>query len=263
MQASKQTQDRATIAEVLAIQAGALIRRHFFGATASVEVKSDGSPVTTADREAEQFLRERLLTRCPDDTVIGEEFENREGSSPYTWMLDPIDGTKSFVAGVPLFTVLVAILHEGTPVTGVIHNPITSETVSATTGRGCTFNGRPTGIRNCGSLDEALVLMTDPADLARRRPDFSERISRSAGQIRTWADGYGYLLVATGRADAMIDPIMSAWDVAAMKPIITEAGGSWSDFSGDGTGLGESAIAAGPAVHRDIMSRLTVDHRNA
>ena len=167
------------------------------------------------------------------------------------------------MAGVPLFTVLIAVLYEGNPVTGIIHNPITHETVAATTGYGCTYNGRPTSVRDCKGLEEALVLVTDPADLARRNPEFSEVLNREAGQIRTWADGYGYLMVASGRADAMLDPIMNAWDVAAMKPIITEAGGSWSDFAGNPTGLGESGIAAASAVHLEILSWLTGHHGNA
>lgn len=263
MQGVTETLTHAAIAETLAVQAGALIRRHFLASTAAVELKSDGSPVTTADREAEQFLRERIQALFPADTVIGEEFETRQGSSSYSWVLDPIDGTKSFVAGVPLFTVLIGLLCEGVPVAGVIHNPITFETVAATSGFGCTYNGRPTRVRSCASLDEALVLVTDPADLARRRPQFSDRLNRTAGQIRTWADGYGYLLVASGRADAMIDPIMNSWDVAPMKPIITEAGGSWSDFSGNDSGLGDSAVAAGEVVHGRLLAWLTEDHRNA
>ncbi len=246
---------RERFAEQLSIQAGSIVRRYYFGGNAGTETKSDGTPVTDADRDAERFLRNRISHAFPSDSLLGEEFGEQAGENDWKWILDPIDGTKSFITGIPLFTVLIAVIHEGAPQLGVIHNPITHETVAASIGNGCRFNGVTTTVRRCDNLASAMVLTTDPAELARRRPDFSRTLTETAGSIRTWADGYGYLLVATGRADAMIDPIVQPWDVAPLYPVITEAGGILTDCDGrdSGSDLGTSALAATPGVHRTLI----------
>lgn len=253
---SEELLKRARLAELIAIQAGRVISRYYRSSNFAIETKGDGSPVTEADRDAEQFLRAQISREFPDDSILGEEYGIHSGTSEFTWVLDPIDGTKSFVARVPLFTTLVAVLQNDEPCTGVIHNPATHETVSATTGQGCTLNGIPTSLRSCEQLSQALVLTTDPADLSRRHPEFSSTLSETAAEMRTWADGYGYLMLATGRADAMVDPIMNRWDVAPLLPVVTEAGGMFSDFSGETGGLGTSAVAAGRQMHSQIMDIL-------
>lgn len=248
---------RARLAELIAIQAGQIINRYYRSSSFSIETKDDGSPVTEADRHAEQFLRAQISHEFPDDSILGEEYGVHSGTSEFTWVLDPIDGTKSFIARVPLFTTLIAVLENDAPATGVIHNPATHETVSATIERGCTFNGIPTSMRSCEQLSDALVLTTDPSELARRHPAFTQTLTRSASEMRTWADGYGYLMLATGRADLMVDPVMNRWDVAPLLPVVTEAGGVFSDFSGSSDGLGTSAVAAGRQIHAETMRILS------
>jgi myo-inositol-1(or 4)-monophosphatase len=218
-----------------------------------VELKEDDSPVTVADREAEQVLRDLIHGRYPDWGIVGEEFEDEERESEYRWIIDPIDGTKSFVAGVPLYTVLLALCRKDEPLVGVVHSPGTGETAAAYRGGGCLYNSKSTQMRPSESLAHSLVLTTDFNDLARRMPIFADRLFRSEAAGRTWADGYGYLMLASGRADAMIDPIVHPWDVAAVKPVIQEAGGRITDVAGRAAGLGSSVIAASPALHAELL----------
>lgn len=256
--------ERYRSAELLARTAGNNVaswhRRSF-----SVEYKADASPVTDADRDTEKLMRSILADWYPEDGIYGEEFGVQEGRSGFTWYLDPIDGTKSFVAGVPLFTVLVGVADieaergrgsstNGSPVIGVIHNPITGETVSALVGNGALFNGRPTGMRPAPRLKDALALICDPVDTVARRPAYAEALFASAGMMRTWADAYAYLLLATGRADIALDPIMSPWDIAPMGPIITEAGGSFEALDGGEEWLGETCIAARPELLEELRA---------
>ena len=168
-------------------------------------------------------------------------------------MIDPIDGTKSFIHGIPLYTVLVALLHDDEPVVGVIHNPVLDETVSAAAGAGCTYNGAPCRVRPCDSLSAAEVCTTDFTSLARDAADLHRRIVRTAGFGRTWADAHGYLLLASGRIDAMVDPKMAIWDIAPLYPLLEEAGARITDMSGRRAPLGESAVAASPAVHSELL----------
>lgn len=235
--------------------AGEVTLRYFRGGV-TVERKADHSPVTVADREAEQLLRDRIGSRYPDHAILGEEFGEQDSDSPFRWIIDPIDGTKSFISGIPLYTVLVALCYENEPLLGVIHSPATDETVAATAGGGCTYNGVESGLRHCTGLDGALILTTDIMELARRRPGFATALYRSDAAGRTWADGYGYLMLASGRADAMLDPIVHPWDVAAVKPVLLEAGAKCTDFSGTSDGLGQSVVAAGAELHEALMEML-------
>lgn len=243
-----------SFAEQIAQEAGDLTLR-YFRQPIDVERKADNSPVTVADRESESLLRARILERYPEHAVIGEEFgEGGSHGSPFTWVLDPIDGTKSFVKGIPLYCVLVALLHEQQPLLGVIHNPALGETVSAARNAGCSFQGTPTTVSSEADLSNAWLMLTDPAEMARLQPEFGRRLYDAFGHARTWADAYGYLLVATGRAEAMIDPIMNLWDIAALKPIIEEAGGRFTDIDGKDNPTGSSAIAANPAIHDAVLA---------
>lgn len=221
----------------------------------SVDYKEDATPVTDADRDTETLMRELLGMWYPDDGIVGEEYGVQDGSSGFTWYLDPIDGTKSFVAGVPLFTVLVGVSdreaergrgeeNTGAPVIGVIRNPITDETVSALVGDGARYNGRVTRMRPAVKLRDATVLMCDPADLYARKRNYAETVFTSAGMVRTWADAYAYLLLASGRADLALDPVMSPWDIAPIGPIITEAGGVFERLDGGEEWLADNCIAA-------------------
>jgi len=261
-------EDRATalrsFAEHIAKEAG-LITLEYYRGEFTTELKADNSPVTVADRAAERFLRAEISTRFPDHGIIGEEFgetppaeatheTNESDEEQYTWVLDPIDGTKSFIHGIPLYTVLVALLRNQEPILGVIHNPALGETVSAVRGHGCLFNGEICRVSNCDRLEDARVQLTDAADFFRRQPQLATRLFERVGFLRTWGDAYGYMLVATGRAEIMIDPVLSVWDVAALAPIIEEAGGIFSDIEGRSTGLGTSAVAAPAALHQAVMA---------
>lgn len=176
-----------------------------------------------------------------------------EEEGEWTWVLDPIDGTKSFVHGIPLYTVLVALLHNGAPVLGVIHNPALAETVSAAIGAGCTLNGEACRVRPCPSLEHAEVCTSDFLSLAREAPAVHERLVAAAPFGRTWADAYGYLLVASGRVDIMIDPKMAVWDIAPLYPVIEEAGGRITDLDGHRVPLGGSAVVAHPDLHEKLF----------
>lgn len=237
----------------LAVEAGRTTLK-YFRSRLTVDRKSDRSPVTVADRETEQLIRGEISRRYPEHGVLGEEHGETNPGVDLTWIVDPIDGTKSFIRGIPLYTVLVALVDGDSPVLGVVHCPPLAETVSAAVGLGCRYNGDPCRVSDAEDLSESLVLTTDFADLDRRLPEFAERLYTATGMARTWADGYGYLMVATGRAEAMIDPVMNVWDIAPLGPIITEAGGVFTDVYGATDPTGASALAAAPSIHRSIVA---------
>ncbi|MGY5874370.1 MAG: inositol monophosphatase family protein [Candidatus Thorarchaeota archaeon] len=228
----------------------------YFRKTVDVDKKSDDTEVTIADREAEMFIREQIQTSYPSHSILGEEFEAKQTESTFNWVIDPIDGTQSFVRGVPLYSVLLALEFESTPCVGVIHIPPLQETVAAAIDVGCFHNGTPCSVTNTPNLSQAWVQVTDIADLSRRRPEFTEKLLSKARFFRTWGDAYGYLLVATGRADVMIDPIMSRWDISPLHPIITEAGGKFTDLDGNPTPTGESALGSNGVLHEAILDLL-------
>lgn len=232
----------------LAWRAGRVAMAHYQTGIAA-ESKDDASPVTEADRAAERLLRELIEARFPADGILGEEFGADRPGRPRRWIVDPIDGTRSFVRGVPLFGCLVALEEEGEPVVGVIHFPALAETVYAAAGEGCWWNGRSARVSEIASLGDALVLTTDVENIdARGRRSGWDRLRRAAGTVRTWGDCYGHALVATGRAEAMLDPVMSVWDAAALQPIIEEAGGVFTDWAGNRSHDGGSAISTSAAV---------------
>lgn len=221
----------------------------------SAEAKPDHSPVTVADRTAEQLMRELIENRFPADAILGEEFgESRAGASR-RWILDPIDGTRSFIHGVPFYGVLLAVEDDGEPVLGVIHFPVLDETVYAAVGEGCWWNGRRAIVSDTTRMEHALALTTSYEGI--ENAGFGQgwnRVRSRAGLTRTWGDCYGHALVATGRADGMFDPVMSIWDAAALKPIIEEAGGIFTDWHGNNTHAGGSAISTNTALGREFRA---------
>jgi histidinol phosphatase-like enzyme (inositol monophosphatase family) len=225
----------------------------------TVEEKSDSSPVTIADRETEQFVRAEIRKRYPDHGLLGEEFGEENHGSPWRWVIDPIDGTQSFIHGAPLYTVLLALEFGGESVLGVIHNPPQDETVAAATGLGCTYNGVPCRVSHAGDLSKAWAQVTDYADLMRHRPQFCAALLAQVGFSRAWGDAYGYLMVATGRAEIMIDPVMSLWDYAPLKPIITEAGGQFSDLEGNPTIQNKNTLATNGLLHAQLLELAKMD----
>lgn len=230
-------------------QAGRITLSHFQTGV-QVERKEDDSPVTVADREAERKMRELIAARYPEDGILGEEHGEERPSAERRWILDPIDGTKSFVHGVPLFGVLLGVEEAGELCLGVAHFPALQETVWAVKGYGCHWNGRRVEVSKVDRLEEALVLTSDAEDMVREgKGERWDELRRRARLVRTWGDAYGYALVATGRAEAMLDAKFSLWDAAAVRPIIEEAGGVFTSWEGEpsheaGSGVGTNAALA-------------------
>ena len=240
----------------LARDAGALTLG-YFGGLVDHEAKRDGTPVTAADREAELLLRERIAHRFPDHGVLGEEGGETRPGARVRWILDPIDGTRSFMHGVPLYGVLIGVEVGGEPVVGVAHFPALQETVAAARGMGCTWNGAPCRVSDVARLEDALVLTTDPAAIAVGpvAGGWSE-IQRRAALSRTWGDCYGHALVATGRAEVMVDPVLNPWDAAPLLTILTEAGGRFTDLGGEATIHGRSGVSTNGALHGEVLGVL-------
>ncbi len=223
------------------------ITLQYFRKKPETSKKSDGSYVTIADREAESYLRQRIAERFPDDGILGEEEGELQGTSGRRWILDPIDGTFAFVHGVPLYGVLIAVEIEGEMRVGVVNIPALGEIVSAAKGMGCFLNGEPARVSTTAELKDALLLSTS---FGRA----TEVLKARAQVSRTWGDCYGYVLVATGRADIMLDPVMNLWDCAPLLPIMEEAGGTFTDWRGVRTADGGDSIATNGALFDEVMS---------
>jgi myo-inositol-1(or 4)-monophosphatase len=241
----------------LASASGELIRPLFGNPNVAVEVKADQSPVTLADRGAEELMRDLIHRRFPTHGFIGEEFGSERTDADFVWVLDPIDGTKSFITGVPLFATLIALLHEGQPVLGAIHQPILKQLVIGD-GRTTTLNERPIRCRATTRIDESTLLTSDPLNPSKYQDGARyEALTRRARLVRTWGDAYGYLLVASGWADIAMDPIMNPWDIAALIPVIRGAGGVISDWQGNEPYPAESTVAAAtPELHQQTIAAL-------
>lgn len=237
----------------VAERAGELTLRWFRAPDLEVEEKPDGTPVTAADRAAEALVRRELAGRFPDDAVVGEEEGTRPGTSGRRWFVDPIDGTKAFARGVPLYSTLVAVEDDFGPAVGVVRLPALGETVAAARGRGCFHDGRPAGVSGHDRLDGA-CLTTSGFDYWDEAALLGAK--RAGCVLRTWGDGYGYALVATGRADAMVDPVASAWDLAPMAVILAEAGGTFTDLAGAARIDGGSGVATNGRIHAELLSCL-------
>jgi len=227
---------------------------HFRTGTAATEWKPDQTPVTLADREAEGLIRGVISRSFPEHAILGEEDGETYGPAPVRWIIDPLDGTRTFVRGVPLFGTLVGVEAGDEPVVGVIYMPALDEMVAAARGEGCTWNGRPCRVSNT-PLDEALLVVTDERAARARSGAYARLVDRTAMQ-RTWADCYGYVLVATGRAEVALDPAMNVWDCAALLPVVEEAGGRFTDWRGRRTIRGGEAVATNGLVHDDVVALL-------
>ena len=251
---------RLAAAMELAHEAGQLTLQYFQRENFTVERKSDNSPVTQADREAELLLRDRIGQKFATDAIVGEEFGQQPGSSGFTWILDPVDGTMSFIGGVPLYCQLIGILLNNDSVAGVIHMPALDESISAARGQGAWWRKgssapRQARVSTHASLAEGIFLTSQVDSFAARgAADAFERLQRLAYITRTWGDGYGYLLVATGRADAMVDPVMNLWDAAAIKPILEEAGGTFTDWQGRATIHHGEGVATNGHILEEVLA---------
>lgn len=248
--------DLERTAEELARAAGE-VALGYFGTRIGVETKADDTPVTVADREAESLLRAEIRRRYPDHGIVGEEHGEVLPGASIRWILDPIDGTKSFVRGVPLWGVLIGIEVEGEPVVGVVHLPALGETVTAARGRGCRWNGVPCAVSTENRLNRSLVLTTDEAAFHGHAGEAGWRaLAAAARMTRSWGDCYGHVLVATGRAQVMVDPVLASWDAAPLLTIVTEAGGCFTDVSGEPTIHGGSGVSSNPALQPRVLDLL-------
>lgn len=254
----------------VAIAAGNQTLKHFRNAGLVVDRKGDDSPVTIADREAEKLTRELLSERYANDTIAGEEYAEQTGDNEYRWTVDPIDGTKSFICGVPLYSTLLALEYQGKPLAGMILIPGLGQAVVAAMGQGCFFtedcfqNGSaeveswsPARVSERDQLSDAVFVTSEVKSFAERGDaEAYLRMEQACFLSRTWGDGYGYLMVATGQADLMIDPICNAWDVAAMVPILTEAGGRFTDWKGVATVRGGDGVGTNGRLHDAVLATL-------
>jgi histidinol phosphatase-like enzyme (inositol monophosphatase family) len=240
---------------LLAEESGKIIRQ-YFRTEISIESKSDKSPVTIADKKAEEKMREMITKEFPSHGIIGEEFGNSNEGAEYQWVLDPIDGTKSFIYGAITFGTLIALMKNGEPIIGVINQPILNEFLI---GDNYTsdLNGKKVKVRECNDLSNAILLATDHLNIEKYQslPKF-ESLMRKVKLYRQWGDCYGYYLVATGYADVMIDPIMSTWDLMALIPVINGSGGIITDYHGNDPVNGNSIVASAKGIHKEIINIL-------
>ncbi len=229
--------------------------QEFFATSLVVDTKADGSPVTIADRSAEQLAREWIGQRFPSDGIVGEEFGADRSSAARRWIIDPIDGTKSFLRGVPLWGTLIAVAEANEVIAGAAYFPALGDIIVAGRGEGCWWNDNKCSVSIVSEVSASAVLGSGFIDDGPRGDRWAELI-RQAALFRTWGDCYGYFLVATGRADVMVDPVVSEWDVAAFLPIIEEAGGVLTDWTGARTAQGGNAIATNAALAGEVRQIL-------
>ena len=226
------------------------------------DIKADATPVTVADRASEALMRERIEARYPSHAIVGEEYgtEDRGGGVSHRWYLDPIDGTKSFIRGVPLYAVLIGLEIEGVVEVGVAYFPALEMMVGAATGEGCWWNGRRARVSEVARLDQGCVSFTDVASFERHgRGAAWRRLQRATAFRAGWGDAYGHALVATGRVELMLDPVMSVWDCGPFPPILKEAGGYFGDWSGNATIHGGEALSTTRTLLPDVLRLIDDD----
>lgn len=244
------------------MDAGHLIMKHYQSQTLGVETKSDHSPVTIADKGAEQLIRRELAEQYPDDGILGEEFDDVPTSSGYRWVLDPIDGTKPFIHGVPLFGTLIGLEFNNRMVMGVCRFPALNEVIYAEEAAGAWWKiddqkPRRAQVSLSSSLCDARLMMTEPTYTVRcGRQQVFDDLLKTVGLARGWGDCYGHMLVATGRAEIALDPVMSPWDIAALIPILREAGGSCTDWKFEENIFGGDGVSCVPGLVDELRELL-------
>ncbi len=235
--------------QTLANKSAKVIEPYFANPEVEIELKADESPVTQADRTAEKVMRDHITKHYPKHGIIGEEFGEENPDAEFVWVLDPIDGTKSFATGCPLFGTLIALLHEGQPIAGAINQPLLKQFCYGDN-RKTLLNGRPVQMRYTPHLKDAVLLTTDLGNIYRYQRGYPfEKLLESTALFRTWGDCYGYLLLATGWADIMIDPVMNPWDYMALMPVIRGSGGVITTWEGNDPLGGQSIVAASKYIH--------------
>jgi histidinol-phosphatase len=256
---TQEIQTRLAFAAANTMPCAKLALQWFGKDTYTPDDKADGTPVTIADKTIETELRKRISNNFPNDGILGEEFPDKDGTNDYQWVIDPIDGTISFVQGIPLFGTMLALLKNGTPVLGAIAMPCLDELVYAATGLGCfhqTIDNPPAPARvsQVDQLSDALVNTTAMTYFTTPKlRALYEQIDAASKHTRGFPDCYGIVLLATGRVDAVIEPTVALWDIASVPTIIHEAGGISTDITGKETVYTNSILAATPKVHSDLL----------
>lgn len=233
-----------------------IILGYFEDPNLEVLSKSDDTPVTAADRETERMIRDAIQTLYPEHGIMGEEFGETNSSASLQWVIDPIDGTKTFAAGSPLFGTMIALLQDGEPIFGCLNYPAIHKRLSGDNQR-AFCNTRPIAARSGISLSDAIVLTTDQQSVAKYQNGaaFADLLGKTKF-CRTWGDCFGYYLVATGKADIMLDPILNPWDIMALVPVLRGAGAVITDWHGGNPAKGESCIASNPDLHESVLQTL-------
>lgn len=244
-----------SFAKYLAVESGKIVR-NYFRAEIKVDLKNDLSPVTIADKKSEELMRNEIMKKFPEHGILGEEFGIYNESSEYKWILDPIDGTVSFISGAITFGTLIALTKNDQPIIGVIHQPILKELLIGDN-ESTELNDKRVKVRECNDLSSAVLLTTDILNI-EKHADLNKflTLARKVKTLRYWGDCYGYYLVATGFADIMIDPIMNIWDFVPLLPIIKGSGGIITDIHGNDPLKGNSIVAASPSVHKEVIKIL-------
>lgn len=249
--------DHLDFAVQTAYEAGRLTLGYFRTRAARPELKDDDTPVTAADREAERLMRARINEKYPGHAVVGEEYGGAEeggAGESVRWILDPIDGTKAFVRGIPLYAVLIGLEIDGRCEAGAAYFPALDEMLHAATGEGCYLNGRKVRVAETETLADGVVTFTDAKSFWEYgRAAEWQRILSAAGGARGWSDAYGHALVATGRADLMLDPAFNPWDGGPFPPILREAGGYFGDWSGNETIYAGEAISTTRTLLPEVL----------
>ena len=236
----------------LARASGEVIMRYFRSGVA-VETKVDESPVTIADQQAEEIMREMIMKEFPGHGIIGEEFGVHNDGAEYQWVLDPIDGTKSFVSGTFLFGTLIGLMKDSQPIVGAIHHPVTSHLLIGN-GAEARLNGEPVRVRPTRNLRDAVLCCTDFIDVGKHQNGIAfQQLMGKTNYNRTWGDCHGYFLLATGSVDIMLDPIMHLWDIVALIPVIEGAGGKITSWNGGPPLGGNGIIASNGPLHSQVL----------
>ena len=244
--------DFVDFSQELARASGEIIMRYFRSGVA-VETKVDESPVTIADREAEEVMREMIMKAYPDHGIIGEEFGNHNEGAEYQWVLDPIDGTKSFISGTFLFGTLIGLMKDGQPILGTINHPVTSHMLIGD-GTETRLNDELVRVSTTRNLRDSVLMYSDFIDVGKYQNGIAfQQLMGMTRFNRTWGDCHGYFLVATGYADVMLDPVMHLWDIVALIPVIEGAGGKITSWNGGPPLSGNGIIASNGPLHSQVL----------
>lgn len=233
-----------------------VISHYYHTRNYQIEQKPNNTPVTLADKEAEKIMRALIEKRFPEHGIIGEEYGTKNAHAEYVWVLDPIDGTIAFIHGVPLFVTLIALLKNGQPILGAINQPIAQLRCEGDNTQ-AWLNGEITQMRLPHEISECTLLTTDLIKVGRlhNKAGFEDLLSK-VKLFRTWGDGFGYLLLASGKADIMVDAQMAPWDILPVIPVVRGAGANITTFTGGDPVSGTSAVCAHPAIFQEVHTTL-------